>query len=676
MRIRNSLLLAALFACNSLYAAEPAHIDRAIDPCGDFYSYAIGTWQKNNPIPADRARWGAFVEIEEKNRTLLQMIAKEAATELAQPKSEQRRKVGAMYSAGMNLAAIESGGIKPLADDLTIIDSIKSTDDVMAAIAHLQIHRVPMNWRGTQPPAFAFSVRQDQKYSTRYLLQLGQGGLGLPERDYYLLDDEKSKTLRTAYATFVTKVLVAAGGKREAAERDAAAILSLETQLARAHMDVVTRRDPDKTYNKISQADFAKKHSAVSWPKYLRALGIADGEMINVAQPEYFAALTKTLVDMPIATWKAYLRAHLLSDWAEHLPKAFRDARFAFHGGALQGLQSAPPRERVVMEHTDHAIGFALGELFIERAYSAKARERMDAMIVNVKSAMRSSIESLDWMGATTKVEAAKKLDAISWKIGAPKKIRDYAGVTISSNNYLASARSAGRYNMGLMIARLGKPIDRDDWGMTPQTVNAYYNAGMNEIVFPAGILQPPFFDVNGDDAGNYGAIGMVIGHELTHGFDDSGRKFDAAGNLRNWWTPDDEARFLKRVTQIQTQYSGYQPLPGVAINGKLTTGENIADFGGINVAYGAYGLTEEAKAQQSINGFSPDQRFFLAFAQSWRMNQRVEHLRMQLKTDSHSPARYRVLGPLANFEPFFKAFNCKGETTFARQGDDVIRIW
>jgi putative endopeptidase len=676
MRIRNSLLLTALFSCNTIYAVKPAHIDRAIDPCGDFYSYAIGTWQKNNPIPADRARWGAFVEIEEANRTLLQTIAKEAATELTQPRSEQRRKVGAMYSAGMNLAAIELAGIKPLSDDLNIIDNIKSIDELMAAIAHLQLHRVPMNWRGTQPPAFSFSVRQDQKDSARYLLQLGQGGLGLPERDYYLSDDEKSKTLRTAYATFVMHMLIAAGDKREAAERDAAVILSLETQLARAHMDVVTRRDPDKTYNKLSQPDFAKAHGGVAWSKYLRALGVNDGEMLNIAQPEYFAALSKSLTDTPISTWKAYLRAHLLSDWSEHLPQAFRDARFAFHGSALQGLQAPPPRERIVMEHTDHAIGFALGELFIERAYTAKARERMDAMIVNVKNAMRGSIESLDWMGATTKLEAAKKLDAISWKIGAPKKSLDYAGVTISAANYLASARSAGRYNMNQMLTRLGKPIDRDDWGMTPQTVNAYYNAGMNEIVFPAGILQPPFFDANGDDAGNYGGIGMVIGHELTHGFDDSGRKFDAAGNLRNWWTPDDESRFLKRVTQIQTQYSGYQPLPGIAINGKLTTGENIADFGGINVAYRAYRLTDEAKAQKTVNDFTPDQRFFLAFAQSWRMNQRVEHLRMQLKTDSHSPARYRVLGPLANFEPFFDAFSCKGVTTFARYGDDLIRIW
>jgi putative endopeptidase len=676
MLIRNSLLFTAIFACTAIHAAEPAHIDRAIDPCGDFYSYAIGTWQKNNPIPADRARWGAFVEIEEKNRTLLQTIAKEAAAELSQPKSEQRRKVGAMYSAGINVAAIESAGIKPLASDLSVIDAIRSIDDVLTAIAHLQLHRTPMNWRGTQPPAFTFSVRQDQKDSTRYLLQLGQGGLGLPERDYYLNDDEKSKSLRTAYVTFLTQLLVTSGDKLEVAGRDAAAILSLETQLARAHMDVVTRRDPDKTYNKSSQSDFVKAHSGVAWPKYLRALGVAEAEMLNIAQPDYFAALSKSLTDTPIATWKAYLRAHLLSDWADHLPKAFRDARFTFHGGALQGLQAPPPRERVVMEHTDHAIGFALGELFIERAYTAKARERMDAMIVNVKSAMRGSIEALDWMGPETKLEAAKKLDAISWKIGAPKKSRDYAGVNISAENYLASARSAGRYNIGLMLSRLGKPIDRDDWGMTPQTVNAYYNAGMNEIVFPAGILQPPFFDVNGDDAGNYGGIGMVIGHELTHGFDDSGRKFDAVGNLRNWWTKEDEARFLKRVTQIQTQYSNYQPLPGIAINGKLTTGENIADFGGINVAYRAYGLTAEAKAKQSVDGFTPDQRFFIAFAQSWRMNQRVEHLRMQLKTDSHSPARYRVLGPLANFEPFFKAFSCKGDTTFARNGDDVIRIW
>lgn len=657
-------------------AVDPKHIDTTVNPCDDFYAYAVGAWQKSSTIPADRARWGAFNELEEANRKLLERIAVASSASLDKPKSESHRKIGAFYKAGMDEATIESLGLKPLADDLAAIANANTPEAVLTALAQLHLYRAPTNWRGPQPAGFAVVVRQDQKDSTRYLLQLAQGGLGLPEREYYLADDAKNKSLREAYITFAARLLELSGTPAERAKTDAEAVLALETRFARSHMNVVERRDPEKTYNKTTQAAFNKEHSAAPWPAYFKALGIAADEPVNIAQPKFFAELSKALADTPVATWQTYLRVRLLSDWADHLPKAYRDAQFAFRGKALQGLQAQPPRERSVMESMDFAIGFALGELFVAEAYSAAAQERMERMIVHIKSAMSNSINSLDWMGEETKQQAIKKLNAIVWKVGAPRKPRDYAGVDIRANQYLASARNAGRYNTGYGLTRLGKPINREEWAMTPQTVNAYYNAGLNEIVFPAGMLQPPFFDVNGDDAGNYGAIGMVIGHELSHGFDDSGRKFDAVGNLRNWWTKDDEERFLKRVEKIQAQYSGYKPLPDLAVNGKLTTGENIADFGGINVAWRAYGLTDEAKAGQSQNGFSPQQRFFLSYAQAWRVTQRAEHLRMQLMTDSHSPPRYRVLGPLANFQPFFDAFNCKGTSAFARSGEDVIRIW
>jgi putative endopeptidase len=670
------LALAATLAGAALPAAaiSTSDIDKSANRCEDFYAYATGNWQKNNPIPADQTRWGAFNEIEKRNTETLKDIL-ENLEKIRRARTPVEEQVLAFYKSGMDEAAIEKLGVKPLEGDLKRIDNMANSNDVVTTLAWLQRTRPTSSFRGPQPVGFGYGVRQDAKDSTRYIASFGQGGLGLPERDYYLKTDERSQKLLKEYEAHVTRMLTLLGAPAEQAKADAAKVVALETRLAKSHMNVVERRDPDKTWNKKTFADFQATTPNIDWKAWYATTGLPAPVELNVSQPAYFAELSAMVKDVPPTDWKPYFRFHLVNAWAGYLPKAFVEENFTLRGKLLAGQQEMTPRWKRVMEATDQEIGHSLGQLFVARAYPPEAKAKMDDMIVNVKAAMKDSINGLEWMGPETRQQAQRKLDSMVWKIGYPEVWREYPGLKLKPDTYLDNARQAAQINFAYRNDRIGKPVSRKEWGMTPPTVNAYYNAGLNEIVFPAGILQPPFFDAKKDDASNYGGIGMVIGHEITHGFDDNGRKYDADGNLKSWWTREDEERFLKRVAQIQAQYSDYKPLPDMAINGKLTTGENIADLGGLKIAFSAFQRTAQAKGAKALDGYTPEQRFFLSYGQIWRSSYRTERLRLQLATDSHSPPRYRVLGPLANFTPFFSTFGCTGQT-FARSDADRIVIW
>lgn len=669
--------LCLALACAALPAAaiSIADIDKSANRCEDFYAYATGNWQKTNPIPSDQSRWGAFNEIEKRNTETLKDIL-ENLDKIRRARTPVEEQVLAFYKSGMDEAAIEKLGLKPIEGDLKRIDGITSSNDVVRTLAYMQKTRPTSSFRGPQPVGFGYGVRQDAKDSTRYIANFGQGGLGLPERDYYLKTDERSLKLLKDYEAHVTRMLTLLGAAPPQAATDAAKVIALETRLAKAHMNVVERRDPDKTYNKKTLAEFQALAPNIDLKAWYTETGLPAPAEMNVAQPAFFAELSNMVKDVPVADWKPYFRFHLVNAWAPFLPKAFVEENFVLRGKLLSGQQEMTPRWKRVMEATDQEIGHSLGQLFVARAYPPEAKAKMDDMIVNIKAAMKDSINNLEWMGPETRQQAQRKLETMVWKIGYPEVWREYPGLKVKPDTYLDNARQAAQINFAYRNDRIGKPVNRKEWGMTPPTVNAYYNAGLNEIVFPAGILQPPFFDAKKDDATNYGGIGMVIGHEITHGFDDNGRKYDADGNLKSWWTKEDEERFLQRVAQIQAQYSSYKPLPDMSINGKLTTGENIADLGGLKIAFSAFQRTAQSKAAKALDGYTPDQRFFLSYGQIWRANYTVERMRLQLATDSHSPPRYRVLGPLANFTPFFQTFSCAPGQSFARTEADKIVIW
>jgi putative endopeptidase len=595
-----SLSLALLCAAPLSQAISIDNLDTSINRCEDFYGFATGGWVKKNPIPADYGRWGAFNEISDGNTNMLRDIATEA-TKANAPAGSPTAVVGTFYRAGMDETTIEKLGLQPLAGDLKRIDGVSDAQSLLLAIAYLQQTRPSFSWRGPQPVGFSLAVRQDAKNSTVYLTYLGQGGLGLPDRDYYLKTDERSQKMLKDYEVHVAKMLELLGAKPEEAAQQAKIVLRIETRMAKAAMTNVERRDPDKTYNKKTLAELGQLAPAIDWPAYFAALGMKMPDSVNVMQPAFFAEFSKMAKEEPAADWKHYLRWHLANVWAEHLPNAFVEQNFVLRGKMLNGKLQRGPRWRSVVESADQEIGHALGQAFVAKAFKPEAKARMDEMIVNIKASMRESIQSLQWMSDETRKAALAKLDAVVWKIGYPEQWRDYGKLNLKPDAYLENTRQAARANFAYRVSKLGQPVDRKEWGMTPPTVNAYYSASLNEIVFPAGILQPPFFDPKADDATNYGGIGMVIGHEITHGFDDNGRKYDAQGNLKPWWTKQDEERFLTRVSAIQAQYDGYKPLPDASVNGKLTTGENIADLGGLKIAYNAFLKTKQASRSTTI---------------------------------------------------------------------------
>ena len=646
---------------------ESATMDLKADPCTDFFEYANGTWLKNNPIPADRSRYSAYDEVTERNLTALKQIAEAAAA--GEIKTNVGQLVGAFYASGMNEAQIEKEGVTPLNVDFDKINSIKDKDQLIAVIADL--HKQGVN------ALFGFDVEQDAKNATRYIPQLMQGGLGLPDRDYYLKTDAKTVEIRSKYQAYVAHIFELIGDKPEIATQNAKTVLDLETRLAKASLTKVALRDPQASYHLSDMDGLHKIDHFTPWTTYFNEIGLSQPGQLNVAHPKFIAEAGRMINGVSLDQWKTYLRWHLTNDYAGELSSDFVSAHFEFYGKTLAGTKELQPRWKRVLAKIDRDAGEALGELYVAKFFSPEAKAGVLEMVNNIKGAMRESIGKLEWMSDTTKQQAYKKLDTVMVKIGYPDVWRDYSSLHIDNGSYVANVARANEFEFKRVIAKLGKPIDRNEWGMTPQTVNAYYNPTMNEIVFPAGILQPPLYHVNADPAANYGNTGATIGHELTHAFDDEGSQFDAQGNLKSWWTKQDQKQFLARVKTIEQQFDEFNPIDQLHINGKLTAGENIADLGGMKIALQALRKSLQIKPQAAeIDGLTPEQRFFVANGQSFRSLIRDESMRLQLATDPHAPDKYRVIAPLANMPEFSEAFSCKGDRSPMRHGGKQVIIW
>ncbi len=651
---------------------DPKNMDTSIKPSEDFYTYVNGGWLKNNPVPPEESRWGSFTILLEGNNQALRVAAEKAATAKTDPKlAPEVQKVGDYYTSGMNEKAIEAEKAKPLADEFEKIDAIKNNGDLLKEIAHL--HAMGVN------AFFAFTSGQDDKESTMVIAQAYQGGLGMPDRDYYTKDDDASKKLRDEYVAHVTKMLTLAGEPANKAGEDAKKIMALETSLAKPARTRVELRDPQKNYNKMSPADLQALMPDWKWADYFKELGLTEPGDINVGQPDFFKAANIVLTSTSMDDWKTYLRWHLLHDAAAQLSSDFVNEDFKFFGTTLTGAKELKARWKRVVTSTDQALGEALGKLYVADNFPPESKVRMIELVKNIQEALSDSIKSRDWMDDATKQEALKKLAAFTVKIGYPDKWRDYSTLKVDRGPFVMNAMRASIFETDRELKKIGKPVDRSEWGMTPPTVNAYYNPKMNEIVFPAGILQPPFFNAKADDAINYGGIGAVIAHEISHGFDDQGRQYDSVGNLRDWWTPESAAKYKERADKIVEQYSEYEPLPGLHINGQLTEGENLADDGGVKLAFAALkkALAKNPEtATQKIDGFTPEQRFFLGWAQVWRANTRDEALKLRLNTDPHSPTKFRCNGPLSNSPEFKAAFNLPDDCPMVRSPDKMVSIW
>jgi predicted metalloendopeptidase len=647
---------------------DSSNFDTSVKPGDDFFMYANGSWLKRTEIPPEYSRWGSFNELIEKNNDALHTIAEKAANTPVDPKlAPETQKVGDYFVSGMDEASIDALKTQPLADEFKAIDALKDREDVLKEIAHL--HTIGVN------ALFEFGAGQDDKDSTHEIAQAVQGGLGMPDRDYYTKTDEASKKLREQYVDHVTKMLTLLGDTNAADE--AKKIMALETKLAEASRTQVQLRDPIKNYNKMPVRQLQDLTPDWNWSNYFKDIELIEPGDINVRQPEFFKAADAVFKSTSMDDWKAYLRWHLINAAAPELSKDFVDENFNFKERILRGTQQIKARWKRVVISEDGAIGEALGKLYVGFYFPPEAKARALELVNNLKEALADRIKTLDWMDERTKQEALKKLAAFTVKIGYPDKWLDYSLLRIDRGPYVLNAMRAAQFESMRDVNKIGKPVDRTDWGMTPPTVNAYYNSNMNEIVFPAGILQPPFFYANADDAINYG--GAVIGHEMTHGFDDEGRQYDAVGNLRDWWSPQSAAEFKKRSQAVVNQYNEYEPLPGLHVNGELTQGENIADIGGVKLGYAALQKALDKHPEernQKIDGFTPEQRFFLSFAAIWRQKSRDEDQKLRLTVDPHSPAHFRVIGPLSNLPEFQKAFGIPDGSPMVRATDKRVNIW
>jgi len=646
---------------------DVADMDTGANACVDFYQYADGGWLEKNPIPADRPRWGTFDELRQRNQNDLRDILERLAADRAAPAGSEERKLGDYYGACMDEAAIEQKGVAPIEPELARIDAIQDVSSLRAEIGRLQPMGVGV--------LFQFGSEEDRKDSSRVIAAALQGGLGLPERDYYLKKDEKSVKLRDQYLAHVAKMLELSGGKPEKSASDAKAILGLETRLAEASQSNVDIRNPDKTHHPTSVAELAKANPNLEWTKYFAEQSVDPAVAVNVWQPDFFKAADGLLRSEPLPVWKAYLRWRLVSAAAPSLPKRFVDENFAFFGKILSGVPEIQPRWKRCVTATDNAMGMALGRIYVKEHFPPEAKQRADEMVKNLLAALADDVKTLDWMGEDTKKAALTKIAAFDTRIGYPNKWRDYSTLAITRASHGANVLAASQFEWKRDLGKIGKPRDKSDWGMTPPTVNASYNSAKNAITFPAGILQPPFFYPEGDDAINYGGIGAVIGHEITHGFDNSGRKFDAKGNQTDWWTEQDAKNFDARAKCIIDQFDGYFIEPDVHQNGQLVQGESIADLGGLTIAYRAYKKSLEGKpTPPPIEGLTADQRFFVSWGRIWASNHRPEYARLLAATNEHPLGKYRAVGTASNMPEFAKAFACTPGVVMIRE--PRCQIW
>ncbi len=641
-------------------------IDHSVDPCQNFYQFACGGWMKKNPIPPDQSRWGRFSELQEHNREILHQILEEAAKPNPS-RDATTQKIGDYYAACMDVKEIDAKGLKPLEPVLARIRNMKSKSDLPGVVAYL-------HGRGVSG-LFDFSSGADFKDSKTNIAQLDQGGLGLPDRDYYLKTDPKSVEIRQKYLTHIQRMLELAGYTPDRAKVAADTVMRVETALAKASLDRVSQRDPEKVYHKLTKQELDALGQSFSWNSYFRDSGAPTFESLNVSWPEFIKGMDAEVQSTPLEDWKTYLTWHLLHSEARILPTPFTEENFDFYGKTLTGATAMRPRWKRCVDFTDSQLGEALGKKYVELTFGAEGKARTLEMVKQLEKSLGEDIQDLSWMSPATKQQALIKLHAITNKIGYPNKWRDYSALTIKPDDAIGNDDRAAAFETNRQLRKIGKPVDPSEWEMTPPTVNAYYDPLTNSINFPAGILQPPFFDKLMDDAVNFGGIGMVIGHELTHGFDDEGRQFDAQGNLHDWWTPEDAKKFEERVACIDKEYTAFTVAPDVHVNGKLTLGENTADNGGVRVSLKALHNTEAGKPPQpAINGFTPDQRFFLSFAQVWCANERPEAQRLQVLTDPHSPPEFRVNGVVQNMPEFQKAFSCKAGTPMVSA--DACHVW
>jgi putative endopeptidase len=643
-------------------------IDKTVDPCVDFYQYACGTWRKNNPIPPDKARWGRFDQLFDRNLYILRDILTEA--QAPGKHSAIETMVGNYYGSCMDVKTIEEKGTAPLLPELKKIDEVKSNSELIEQIAYM--HR-----NGTSA-LFAFYSGADMHDSGETIAVLDQGGITLPDRDYYIKDDAKSVETRQKYVEHVQKMFELAGDKPEAAAAEAKTVLAVETGLAHSSMDRTARRDPKSRDHKMTVAEISGAAPNFDLSVYFADNGSPKFTSLNVGNPEFFKQVNGQLDKVPLADWKTYLRWRTINDYAPQLTKAFVDEDFAFNGKFMSGQQELEPRWKRCVKSTDGALGMALGKLYVDRTFGADGKARTLKMVQAIESAMREDIGQLAWMSDTTKKKAYEKLDTIVNNIGYPDSWRDYSSVVIKADDYAGNDQRATAFEVHRVYAKIDKPTDKKDWGMTPPTVNAYYRSSMNDINFPAGILQPPFYGKQMDDAVNFGGVGVVIGHELTHGFDDQGRKFDAEGNFKDWWTPEDGKEFEARVSCTANEYSNFVTVKDdkgdVKLNGRLTLGENTADNGGLKLAYMALMHIIGNTPVKLIDGYTPAQRFFLAYGQIWCQNVTDQEARKRAVTDSHSPGRWRVNGAVQNSAAFQQAFSCKaGQPMVA---ENACRVW
>jgi putative endopeptidase len=639
-------------------------IDTSANPCVDFFQYACGSWIKKNPVPPDQAMWGRFSELAERNREILHQILEDASKPAA-GRDAVTQKIGDYYAACMDEKAIDGKGLTPLQPELDRIANLKDKAQLAGEIAHL--HAIGVS------ALFDFSSGQDFKDSNAVIAQFDQGGLGLPDREYYLKDDAKSVELRQKYLAHVQRMLELAGEKPEQAKADAAAVMQFETALAKGSLDLVSRRDPEKIYHKIGKQELTALSPAFRWNEYFTASGAPGFQSINVSYPEFVKTINAELETVSLPKWKTYLTWQLVHSVAPFIPQAFTQENFNFYGKTLSGTEAMRPRWKRCVDYTDHELGEALGRKYVERTFGSEGKERTLKMVDALEKALGQDIEKLDWMTPATKAQAMVKLKAITNKIGYPDRWRDYSSVAIQRDDPTGNSFRANEFEFHRVLGKIGKPLDRQEWDMTPPTVNAYYDPQMNNINFPAGILQPPFFYNNVDDAVNFGGIGMVIGHELTHGFDDEGRQFDAKGNLKDWWTAKDAEEFQQRAACVADEYGGFSVAPGAYVNGKLTLGENTADNGGVRIALMAL-LNTIGNQTAKIDGYTPEQRFFLSFGQIWCENAREEALRLLVQTNEHSPPQFRVNGVVVNMPEFQKAFSCKPGQPMAPV--HACRVW
>ncbi|MDA5337938.1 M13 family metallopeptidase [Stenotrophomonas maltophilia] len=650
-----------------LISLNSADLDPAISACTDLNGFVNSKWLKANPVPGDQTTWGSFEILRERSLEVQHALVQQAAASQAKAGSVEA-KIGDIWKTGNDEAKIEAAGLAPLQPQL---DKIAALNDTAAITRYLRDSQA--EGKGV---LFSLFANADYKDSANVIAYVGQGGLGLPEKGYYF-DDAQAK-IRDAYVAYIAQVLTLSGVDAAQAAEQAKAVMAFETRLAKASMSRIEMRDPAKRYNPLSAADADRLTPNFSWTALFDTLKVPAAQKFSLAQPGFFSEMDKMLADVPASTWQAYLRFHTIDDASPYLSSQFEKANFDFYGTTLRGQKEMQPRWKRVLQSVNGGMGEALGQLYVDAVFPAESKVAMQHLVENLSQALKARLEQLPWMGEETKKKALEKWASFTPKIGYPDKWRDWAGLQTNGDSYLGNMQAARAFNYRYMLDKIGKPVDKTEWGMTPQTVNAYYNATKNEIVFPAAILQAPFFDAKADPALNYGGIGAVIGHEMMHGYDDSGSQFAANGNFDNWWTDADRKAFTERTDQLVAQFDGYEAVPGVNVKGKLTLGENIGDLGGLTVAYDALqmALKEDPKANVEVDGHSQDQRFFMNWATVWRRNFTDGELRVRLNTDPHAPANFRANGAPSNMPSFAAAFQCKAGDAMVRADDKRVVIW